>query len=267
MKRLIATDLDGTIFSREQDFHHRDLEALQALGNEGVVRVVATGRTLYSCLSVLPVDFPIDYLVFSSGAGLYDWKNKKLLETVHLGLQNTAIIAAELKKAGVEFTLHWAIPENHCFYYSMNIQKHPDFLRYLALHENYAFPLSDGLPERDYTQALAFLPDVNTYHEIASVVNDVKVVRVTSPIDGESIWMEFFNKEVSKAIGVEKVCNLERVSYDEVAVLGNDYNDLDMLTAFSHAFVVENAPDDLKRQFHTVTSVYNGALSEMVSKV
>ena len=43
------------------------------------MRVIATGRNLKKTIEVIPSEIPFDYIVFSSGAGVYDSKNSKLL--------------------------------------------------------------------------------------------------------------------------------------------------------------------------------------------
>ncbi|WP_430813355.1 HAD hydrolase family protein [Carboxylicivirga sp. RSCT41] len=262
MKQLVASDLDGTILARDHDFNAKDLSVFKMLGENGVVRVVATGRTLQSAFRVLPDDFPIDYLVFSSGAGIYCWKTKKLLKTCHLGYKKTKDVVEVFKQFHVEYTLHHPIPENHLFFHPEGNDPHPDFERYLEFNHPHAEVINGSVPELDYTQTLAFIPDIDTYKAIEKQLSGVKVVRATSPIDGVSIWMECFNTEVSKANGILEVCRLEGVDAINVSAIGNDYNDLDMLTTFKRTFVVGNAPDDLKRRFTILKDVYQAPLMD-----
>jgi len=265
--RLFATDLDGTIFTRDAGFIQKDIDALHILGEKGVVRVIATGRTFNSATDIIPADFPIDYLVFSSGAGVYDWRSKKILQVKHLGTERSKEIIPVLTDKNINFTLHWPIPENHCFYYSGAESNHSDFKRYLSHYKQYAFSIQDTLPEKNYTQVLAFLPDATAYEELTGRFNEIKTVRATSPIDGKSVWMEFFHSEVSKAEGLRFVCKLEKIEDDDVVVLGNDFNDLDMLKAYEAAYVVSEAPAELRNQFLVATSAYSGALKYVAEKI
>ncbi len=259
---LLATDLDGTILAHKGQFHTKDLEVLRQLGEEGVVRVVATGRTLQSALSVLAPDFPIDYLVFSSGAGVYCWKEKRLLITKHLGYEKTKELVEVFQQYHVEYTLHHPIPENHLFFHPEGDDPHPDFERYLEFNKGHAELINGRVPQLDYTQTLAFMPDMLVFKAIEQQVAGVKVVRATSPIDGVSIWMECFHQEVSKAKGILEVCKLEGVNEKDVTVVGNDYNDLDMLDTFTQAFVVDNAPGELKDQFTILCAVTEAPLND-----
>ena len=263
----MATDLDGTILTRNGNgYHPEDIDALYHMGEAGVKRVIATGRPLNSAKKVIPPGFPVDYLVFSSGAGVYDWQEERILEAKHLGAEKSKEIIPLLKSLKLNFTLHWPIPENHCFYFSETESNHADFIRYIDHNEKFAFLLEDRLPEKDYTQVLAFLPDVSVYEHLTGKVSGVKAVRATSPIDGKSVWMEFFHKGVSKAEGLKFICELEKIEKNEVVVLGNDFNDIDMLGAFDTAFVVREAPDELKRRFSVVGSASDGVLREVALK-
>src|SRR5690554_13759 len=92
--KLIATDLDGTFLRNDRSISRRNLEALYRLGEKGILRVAATGRNLRKVMEVIPADVPFDYVVYSSGAGIFDWQNKQ-----HLFQQNIDSGPAELLSA------------------------------------------------------------------------------------------------------------------------------------------------------------------------
>jgi len=267
MCQLLATDLDGTILGRDHIFHPDDISVLHQLGESDVVRVIATGRSLHSALQVIPSDFPIDYLVFSSGAGLFDWKRKQILSTLHLGYEQAKELVGVFREYGIEHTLHLPIPDNHRFLYSTEQHKHPDFLRFIQLHGSNATPMNGHLVDQKYTQTLAFIPDMDVFDMISKVLANVKSVRATSPIDGKSIWMECFHLAVSKANGIRQVCDLTHTDSTKVTVVGNDYNDLDMLQAFPRAYVVQNAPEELRLKYQQLKAVCEAPLADWFSRV
>lgn len=267
MNQLLATDLDGTILGRDQVFNQSDIDVLKQLGMRGVTRVIATGRTLNSALEVMPSDFPIDYLVFSSGAGVYNWKKRQIMKTLHLDFQSTMKVLNLYKDYGIEHTLHFPIPDNHRFLYSIEQHEHPDFLRYIELHGPNARPMNKELTDQNYTQTLAFIPHMPLFDEIKQLIPEVKTVRATSPIDGKSIWMECFHPQVSKANGIRYVCDFAGIDLGNVTAIGNDYNDLDMLNAYSDTYVVKNAPEELRKQFAQLVSVNEAPLADWYQKV
>nr|WP_319401232.1 HAD family hydrolase [uncultured Carboxylicivirga sp.] len=262
MIKLLATDLDGTIHTRNNGFNIEDIEALGELGEQNICRVIATGRTFQSALSVIPENFPIDYLVFSSGAGIYDWKNKTLLKTINLGFSEALNVTEILNSFDIEYTVHHPIPDNHIFFHSISSDPHPDFERYIDFNQTHAIPEEKELPNEDYSQVLAFIPEMHVFNEIKQNFNGIKTIRATSPIDGESIWMECFHKDVSKANGILFISEIKGIQDEDVVVIGNDYNDLDMLRHFESAFVVSNAPEELKKEFTVLNDVHLSPLAD-----
>ena len=71
--KMVVTDLDGTLLNPQHQISDKDLQSLKLLGDKNIYRVIATGRSPYSLNKVLPADFPIDYLIFSSGSGIINW--------------------------------------------------------------------------------------------------------------------------------------------------------------------------------------------------
>jgi len=71
-RQIVITDLDGTLLPSKGAFHPTDVATLQALAQTPILRLIATGRSLYSAYKAIPLNFPIDYLIFSSGAGILD---------------------------------------------------------------------------------------------------------------------------------------------------------------------------------------------------
>jgi hydroxymethylpyrimidine pyrophosphatase-like HAD family hydrolase len=79
--------------------------------------------------------------------------------------------------------------------------------------------------------------------------------------------MEFFHHSVSKAEGIKFICSLKGIDKDEVVVLGNDFNDLDMLKAFNNAYVVSNSPEELKEKYGVVSSSTDGPAADLIKKL
>lgn len=267
--RLVATDLDGTLLSTKGDVSPCDLETLRELGRRGITRVVATGRSPYSFSRVIPNDFPIDYLVFSSGAGAMSWTHKDILYSFELTPGQVQDVAMELVAHGVDFMVHDPVPTNHRFLYHANGSPNPDFFHRLQIYEQHGRPFLPGITfDSPASQVIAILPhNPGWFNSLKERFPTLKVIRATSPLNGHSIWMEIFPANVSKANGILWICNSLGIEPHQVASIGNDYNDIDMLQAFPASFVVGNAPQELREQFAMVGTNDQSGFSQMVSKV
>ncbi|HZJ74562.1 MAG TPA: HAD hydrolase family protein [Perlabentimonas sp.] len=267
--KMVITDLDGTLLNSEGCVSEKDFNTLVELGNKGVIRVVATGRSPYSFSKVIPRNFPIDYLVFSSGAGAIEWDSGEMLFTTEIPAAEVQEIVQELLLHNVDFMVHEPIPSNHRFlYHQSNSRGNTDFSRRVQIYSSYCQPYMPGIVyESNASQLVVILPnDIEWFDELKKRFPDLKVIRATSPIDGYSIWMEIFRKDVSKANGAKFIYDKLNIKEQEIIAVGNDFNDLDMLTHFARSFVVANAPAELKKQFRVVKSNDESGFSDAVEK-
>jgi len=268
-KKMVVTDLDGTLLDKQHKVSVDDLVTLQMLHKQDITRVIATGRSLFSANMVLNDDLPIDFLIFSSGAGIMDWKSKQIINTNHFSVSEVKQLVSEFLTYDLDFMIHDPIPNNHHFYYyHSGNHADTDFMDRVKLYKPFCSPYADDMVfDNGATQLIAILPDnVSLFEKISSDIKDFKVIRTTSPLDGKSIWMEIFPSHVSKAEGIRWLCNKMEINPESILVLGNDYNDLDMLSITNHSFVVENAPEEIKSRFKVVKSNENSGFSEAVMR-
>ena len=248
---MVITDLDGTLLNDNREVSLTNMKSLFWLGEHKIIRVIATGRNFFSLKKVLKDNFPIDYLIFSSGAGIYDWKNKKLIHSQNLPDYEVKQIAEILINHKVDFMIHEMIPENHKFVYYRTQNHNPDFERRIKVYNDFAIELNPEIEKYKHAcQILAVFPNaINLFEDIKKKFCDIKIIRTTSPLDGDSIWMEIFPKTVSKGHGIDWLCKKLNVNQSGTISVGNDYNDIDMLEFTSEKYVVDNAPNELKEIF------------------
>ena len=269
MVKMVVTDLDGTLLSSNSDYSSKNLSTLHRLGEMEIIRVIATGRSPYSASKVIPSDFPIDYLVFSSGAGIIRWSDKSIVYTTELDSTKVQEIIDLFVNLSVDFMVQEPIPQNHIFHYHFSGNPNPDFDRRLAVYKDFCSPLILGVAYPDNaTQLIAVLPpNPELFYSLESNLTGVKVIRATSPLDGESIWMEIFPEGVSKGHSVDWLCKfLGDIQPNEILAIGNDYNDLDLLNYTPNSYLVANAPEELTQKFNVVASNDESGFAMAVEK-
>jgi HAD superfamily hydrolase (TIGR01484 family) len=265
---MVVTDLDGTLLQTGGEISTANLSTLEDLGRRRIIRIIATGRSLYSARSVLPHSFPIDYLIFSSGAGILDWSTQQLLVAHHLSREEILLAASLLTAHELDFMIHKPIPDNHQFWYRATGRENPDFRRRCQRYQAFASPLDAASPDFSKAcQLLAIDPNRGSqsrYDIIKKQLNILKVIRSTSPLDGISTWIEIFPKSVSKGLAGEWLARKHNANRATILALGNDYNDLDLLEWAGNSFVVCNAPSDLKQCYQSVRSNNEDGFTEAV---
>jgi HAD superfamily hydrolase (TIGR01484 family) len=265
---MVITDLDGTLLPSTGMFSPTDIATLHDLGQRGIPRIIATGRSLYSARHVLPHNFPIDYLVFSSGAGIMEWRSHDLLMTHQLHAPEIRLATDLLHAYDLDFMIHDPIPDNHHFWYHTTGQENPDFVRRWQRYQEFATPLNSKV---SYLEAACQIVAIDPlpgrsskYERIKQQLSALKVIRSTSPLDGKSTWIEIFPLTVSKALASSWIAEQDNIPPDGILAIGNDYNDLDLLEWAGQSYVVKNAPDDLRQRYRTVRSSREAGFSEAV---
>ena len=253
-KAMVIMDLDGTILPRNGEIDERDLEVIDMLEKEKVCRVIATGRSVFSFIRALGNDFPIDYLIFSSGAGILNWKTKELFYSRNLQSDETQEIAKKLWSEKLSFALHEPIPDNHKYLYADIDNTTPDFYYRNELYSQYAKPLEN--PEAEFGKACQFLiiskHNSGVHEKVKQMFPGYHVERTTSPLDGKSIWTEIFPRGISKGSGSLFLANKLNIPLPDIMAVGNDYNDITMLDWAENSFIVSNSPDELCKKYQVV---------------
>jgi HAD superfamily hydrolase (TIGR01484 family) len=266
---IVVSDLDGTLLDSERRLRPVDRSTLEELGAAGILRVVATGRSLFSARRVLDASFPIDVLVHTSGAGIVRWPDAHPFNVLHMDGQLATRLATVLVELELDFMLHHAIPDNHRFFVHRVSRDNSDFERRLELYADHAMPLDlSVLGAAPMCQAVVIQrhEDPSRQHELVARLPEFTVIRATSPLDHRSRWLEVFPHGVAKSRASAWLQNRGFGSGGLRVAVGNDYNDLDLLEWADLPFVVANAPADLRQRFPSVPSNDDGGFSEAVRR-
>lgn len=278
-KGLFVSDLDGTLLTDQREIAAVDLEALSQLREMGYLVVIATGRSNYSFNKLMTTlgymgggnSLPIDYIIFSTGAGIMDYPGTKLLKSVSLMHEDVRTIVNYLESSKLDFMVHRPVPDTRNFLYSYCGGSNPDFLRRLEMYQEFATPLSVETLEKfgGATEVLCIVSKEKGHHiaaRLQDIFNRFSVIKATSPLDGESIWVEIFPPEVSKSKAVAWLANAAGIPKEKICAVGNDFNDEDLLHWADKSYVVANSPSSLKSFFETVASNEDGGVREAISR-
>lgn len=265
---MVITDLDGTLLTSSQTVSERDLAHLKLLGEKGTVRVIATGRSPWSFSKVIPPDFPIDFLIFSSGSGIMNWKTGEILSSHCIDSDKLQELAGIFRKENISFKVLLPAPDNHRYLYFSNGRHHKDFEKRMEFYRGFEQTICFDPPNfGEASQLLIILTsDVDEFDRLSALCEGVKIIRATSPLDHSSIWMEIFHPDVSKGNATIALCRLLGIPTENTLSVGNDYNDLDMLKVTAQSFVVANAPKDIRSCYPTVSSNNDSGFSQALER-
>lgn len=273
---MIVSDFDGTLYDRLNGFTERDLTTLKELRQKNYLRVLATGRSLQSLYRAVDSSFPVDFVVFSSGAGVYHLKKKELLRRVVFSAEQTEQLCRRLIELQIDFMVHHPIPDNHYFHYYCGRdcrtdggEAAGDFFKRVELYSSYAMRFDWRQVRR--LEATQFVLITTDDHALLDKIqkefeDQCSVIWSSSPLDGSSLWIELFPPGAHKGSGIAWLAEKLQVDRQATMAVGNDYNDLHMLEWSARGFVVGNAPDGLLKRFEVVPQCGRGGFSVAVRR-
>ena len=268
--KMVITDLDGTLLNNDHLLSDINLRHIHYLREQGVLIVAATGRSLFKVNAVLGEDVPLDYVIFSSGAGVYDWQNRQLLKYEEFAKGTAPVLCVNLIGLNQNFVVFEPIPNNNKFWFYQGGGLCREFEQYLERNKQDCQPLPlETLPEHAGQMMCIIGNDVRLFASIQSALykvrDDIKIIRATSPVNADYIWLEVFPDTVSKGHAAKWLCHELGIAKTETMGIGNDYNDIDLLEFTGVSYTVKNAPEELRNQYPAIpfTNHENG-FSEIV---
>jgi hydroxymethylpyrimidine pyrophosphatase-like HAD family hydrolase len=271
-KGLVITDFDGTLVDSNKNLKTDDYNTLVYLKKAGFLRVIATGRHLYSLFKQIDHTFPVDYVIFSSGAGIWDHNKKQCVRMISMEPGEVRQVASLFCEFSLDFAVHKPIPDNHYFFYYLQANNNDDFVRRVRYYNKFTSRWTI-LPS-EYPWACQLLTIItgnrqdytSIYDTVRSKLPGFTVIRTTSPLDHMSLWIEIFPKKVSKGQTSSWLASRFYLTRQKTLAIGNDYNDTDLLSWAGTSYVVSNAPDELKSLFPSVASHNKCGFSQAVKK-
>jgi len=267
---IFFTDLDGTLLGSNRQVSAKNLRALHNLGRAGVIRVVATGRSLHSFRHAVPADLPVDYIIFSTGAGVLSWSEDRILIKHELTPKQLQRGRQVLTEEGIDHMIHAPIPDNHLFWYRGTGQGNPDYLARLELLHRFGTELRDDTKIPAASQLLGIIPHTGRgaqyrrHVRLCEQLTRMSVIRATSPLDHMSVWLEIFPEEVSKSRAAAWLRDHLELQGRPTMAIGNDYNDEDLLEWADSGFMTGNSPKRLKSRFQEVKSNDRDGVAEAI---
>lgn len=257
--KMLAIDLDGTLLSTaESALSQRNLRAIRACIDKGILVAVATGRMRHRLPEAFLSIEGVRYLITSNGAAVVDLEEDEILFNDPLPMETVKEVVALLEEHQLYYELY------HQGYAYMN-QKVMD--RY----DGALFYPEQGLRRtmersRKVLESLAvFFSDrpwsVNKVNipylppELQSVLhealNRLEGVTVTVSLTNNA---EVNKQGTTKAKGIAFLCRHLGLTPEEVMAFGDADNDLAMLEAVGYPVAMGNALDSLKEIAWHVTA-------------
>lgn len=263
-KWLLVSDIDGTLNSKSMKLPENNKEAIKGFVEKGGNFTLCSGRNLQSLTihyKKLGIDTPA---IFLNGAGIYDFKEKKLLYQSLISSEGEEIILNILKKYKLaQLTVY--TPDK---IYLGTIKCVYGFLiaKMDGLNYQLCKKISD-IPRGIWSKASLVGPPT-LVNKIKDIISDNENSKYFECFKTSPVTLEIVNKGVNKGAAVMKLAELLNIEESNTAAIGDYYNDVDMLKRVAHPVCCGQAPDDIKAISEYVACHCNdGAVADFIDYI
>lgn len=259
--KLIAADMDGTLLDSEGKITPKTEEYIRKAAEKGIYFTPSTGRPMSGVekfRSQLPMNAPV---ITYNGAMIVAGNGKDVLFSQTVDGDDAAKVFELGKKFGTTICV-WS--QNQLYANEIN-ERVLDYRKlsgiYPIKYDDPADLIAQGITKILWTDEI---PRINQFlSEIPP-----ELIPGTTFCTSKPIFLEFFSKKVSKAVALQKVCELVGIDISETIAVGDGQNDLPMLRAAGLGVAMGNAKQEIKDQCGYVTSSNDDdGIADMIEKL
>lgn len=243
--KLLAVDIDGTLLNSEGLLTDNTKNRIRQAIEKNVVFVICTGRPIQGVTDLNDeIGYDLPYITYN-GAMIVMGKSKEILYEKSLNKEYANKIYNYGEQNGITIII-WA---NNKLYVNKINEKS---LEYGSLTNTECNEISslDQIPY-EITKMLWF-----DEHEILMKHYDNMKDLFCNDINihfSRPYFLEFVDKNATKGLAIEKLCDYYGFNYNETIAIGDGENDLSMIRSAGLGVAMENAPMEVQKAAKYVT--------------
>lgn len=262
--RLIAIDIDGTLLDRQARVPEANVRAVAEATARGIEVALVTGRRFDFARPVIDqLPAPVT-LVVNNGALIKDAAGTTLLRHLLPRDVGRAVLAATVAARDTTALLFDRPAAGQIVVERLDTS-YTRWQRYLERFRDVVIevtPLEAALEEEDPLQIM-FTGPVEPMRAIRSILLASTGTRCSIALTeyeaNDFSLVDVIRCDCSKGSAVRELAAMRGLSRDEVMAMGDNYNDLEMLTFAGTPVVMGNAVSDLKARGWHVTATNDEA--------
>lgn len=260
--RLIAIDIDGTLLDDNKTVTEKTARAIRQAIDHGAWVTLCTGRGLLTSAGIvrqLALNAP---LILNGGALIFDACIHRTLYVRNLSRSAALDAVHHLRALRLHPVVYAPLPESQYFYFDACDPTNRAFQRYVENNPGRAQRVDDVLGMIRTDPAMVAATDrVDCIHALApdarARLPEMTVTLEISPTDHEYCHLTITPHGVSKGSGLRELALLLGIDLAETIAVGDNLNDLDMLTIAGLGVAMGNAVPEAKARAAYVTASNN----------
>lgn len=270
MTNLIAIDLDGTLLNERHEISQENLDALSFAHEQGVMVVIATGRSYQDVKSILTnANCPLNPWIISANGSIIHHPNGEKVHSVQIDKQTAEPILKWLEDEGYYYEVyseHSLLSPKHGRELLESEVDHLKTLDPLVNEEELRKAIMGQYSQTGFSFVTSYQDilgnETEIYNILAFSLHDNKLQKGKETFqtgNGLSVFssgrynFEFTHEDASKGKALEKLGNILQIPLVKMAAIGDNYNDVSMLSMVGRSAAMGNADDEIKEQCHEVT--------------
>jgi len=251
MKKILFTDLDGTLLNNYSQIDEEMKKALKDMTDAGHYLALSSGRPLDSILEVKDLAGIEDtnaFIVASNGSLIYNCSTKEIIHEQRVSYDDVSTVWNLAKEHGLhvqtytEDSVISAKEDDEIIFYRRRVHLP------LILSDN---PL-DILQTPPLKLLIINLEDHERLEKMQAFITTQYSDRLQT-VFSNPFYLEVFSKEAGKGNGLRNLCKHLNIPLESSFAAGDAQNDLSMLQAAGKAVVMCNADEELKKEADIIT--------------
>lgn len=266
MKKILFTDLDGTILKDDKSISEKNREAVHQMLKAGNYVVIATGRNVESGCRIakeLGLDIPGCYMIAYNGAVIYDFCAARALREYTVPMEHVKYLFAEAERYQLYIQTYWekymvtSCSGRELTYYATHtdtpIMQVEDVIRFLDREPNKVVLIH----LEEHEQLEIFQREHRQWEQ----------GRLHSFFSCPE-YLEYCPLGIDKGSGVRYLCGYLEIPLENAYAAGDERNDIPMLQVAGTGIAVKNAHADAKAaaDYVTVHDNEHDAIAEIVER-
>ena len=251
--RLVALDLDGTLFNNQSKISDKNRAALQAATGRGIHIVISTGRPY----SGLPLEqlagTGIRYAITTNGAAIYEIPTRTCIyeDAMEPSLALPIIRYLLTKDIHMDAFIDGnAYSTLSCLPAAQKLNMPPSIKKYILETRTRLDDFTGYIEESGRSiqkMTLNFYPDESgTLVDRENVKDYLMSIPDIECVSGGYNNLEFTKRGIDKGIGLKKLAGYLGISPDETLAIGDAGNDASIIQAAGIGIAMGNATEDIK---------------------
>ncbi|MCP1222979.1 Cof-type HAD-IIB family hydrolase [Sebaldella sp. S0638] len=253
--KMLVTDVDDTLLTDGHEITKENREAIMELQRNGVKFVLASGRPTEAITGIArELELPKygGFVAGYNGGEILDMSSGNMLK--RMGLKREELL--EIYEKSKDIDLKYITYKDN---FVLGKEK-DEFVDEELKITNFEYLEFEDLQDIEFDELIKCMLVgrteivLETKNKLEPLFDGRIALTISKPI-----FLEFINKNASKGNAVRVIADKLGITLDEVAAIGDSYNDISMLEIAGFSGTVENGNDEAKKTASFISSSNNNS--------